>query len=167
MDEFVSTFTNRLDQKGRVSIPAPFRAVLAVDGFDGLYCCPTLDRQAIERAESFDIMHCHVDYVAFPVAALSPTPTVHTLHGRLDPPHLRPVFAQFRELPFVSISNAQRAPLDGLGINWAATVYHGLPLDEYPFGPDGGEGLVYLARMSPEKLSLFAESARAGESVSE
>lgn len=48
MDEFVSTFTNRLDTKGRVSIPAPFRAVLAVDGFDGLYCCPTLDRQAID-----------------------------------------------------------------------------------------------------------------------
>jgi MraZ protein len=48
MDEFVSTFTNRLDAKGRVSIPAPFRAVLAVDGFDGLYCCPTLDRQAVD-----------------------------------------------------------------------------------------------------------------------
>ena len=48
MDEFVSTFTNRLDAKGRVSIPAPFRAVLAVDGFDGLYCCPTLDQQAID-----------------------------------------------------------------------------------------------------------------------
>ena len=48
MDEFVSTFTNRLDAKGRVSIPAQFRAVLAVDGFDGLYCCPTLDQQAID-----------------------------------------------------------------------------------------------------------------------
>lgn len=48
MDEFVSTFTNRLDAKGRVSIPAPFRAVLAVDGFVGLYCCPTLDRQAVD-----------------------------------------------------------------------------------------------------------------------
>jgi MraZ protein len=48
MDEFVSTFTNRLDAKGRVSIPAPFRAVLAVDGFDGLYCCPTLDRNAVD-----------------------------------------------------------------------------------------------------------------------
>ncbi len=48
MDEFVSTFTNRLDAKGRVSIPAPFRAVMAVDGFDGLYCCPTLDRQAVD-----------------------------------------------------------------------------------------------------------------------
>jgi MraZ protein len=48
MDEFVSTYTNRLDAKGRVSIPAPFLAVLARDGFDGLYCCPTLDRQAVD-----------------------------------------------------------------------------------------------------------------------
>jgi len=48
MDEFVSTFTNRLDTKGRVSIPASFRAVLTRDGFEGLYCCPTLDRQAVD-----------------------------------------------------------------------------------------------------------------------
>src|SRR5260221_5506367 len=48
MDEFLSTFTNRLDAKGRVSIPASFRAVLARDGFDGLYCCPTLDAQAVD-----------------------------------------------------------------------------------------------------------------------
>ena len=37
MDRFVSNFTLRLDAKGRVSIPAPYRAVLARDGFDGLY----------------------------------------------------------------------------------------------------------------------------------
>lgn len=48
MDAFISTYTNRLDAKGRVSIPASFRAVLAVDGFDGLYCCPTLDRRAVD-----------------------------------------------------------------------------------------------------------------------
>jgi MraZ protein len=48
MDAFISTFTNRLDAKGRVSIPASFRAVLAVDGFDGLYCCPALDMQAVD-----------------------------------------------------------------------------------------------------------------------
>lgn len=48
MDEFVSTFTNRLDAKGRVSIPAPFRIVLIRDGFDGVYCCPTLDRNAVD-----------------------------------------------------------------------------------------------------------------------
>src|SRR5262249_41951583 len=32
----------------RVSIPAPFRAVLARDGFEGLYCYPTLDRPALD-----------------------------------------------------------------------------------------------------------------------
>jgi MraZ protein len=48
MDEFLSTFTNRLDAKGRVSIPASFRAVLMRDGSEGLYCCPTLDAQAID-----------------------------------------------------------------------------------------------------------------------
>jgi len=48
MDRFVSNVTLRLDAKGRVSIPAPFRAVLARDGFDGLYCYPALDRPAID-----------------------------------------------------------------------------------------------------------------------
>jgi MraZ protein len=48
MDRFVSNYTLRLDTKGRVSIPAPFRAVLARDGFDGLYCYPALDRPALD-----------------------------------------------------------------------------------------------------------------------
>ncbi len=48
MDRFVSHYTLRLDTKGRVSIPAPFRAVLARDGFEGLYCYPTLDRPALD-----------------------------------------------------------------------------------------------------------------------
>ncbi len=48
MDRFVSHFTNRLDAKGRVSIPASFRAVLARDGFDGLYVHPSLDSQALD-----------------------------------------------------------------------------------------------------------------------
>ena len=48
MNRFVSNYTLRLDAKGRVSIPAPFRQVLARDGFDGLYAYPTLDRPAID-----------------------------------------------------------------------------------------------------------------------
>lgn len=48
MDRFVSHYLLRLDAKGRISVPAPFRAVLARDGFDGLYCCPALDRPALE-----------------------------------------------------------------------------------------------------------------------
>ena len=48
MDRFVSHYLLRLDAKGRVSVPAPFRAVLARDGFDGLYCYPALDRPALD-----------------------------------------------------------------------------------------------------------------------
>jgi MraZ protein len=48
MDRFVSNITLRLDSKGRVSVPAAYRSVLARDGFDGLYCYPTLDQPAID-----------------------------------------------------------------------------------------------------------------------
>lgn len=48
MNRFVSTHVQRLDAKGRVSVPAPFRAVLVRDGFDGLYCYPALDRPALD-----------------------------------------------------------------------------------------------------------------------
>lgn len=48
MDRFVSHFTNKLDAKGRVSIPATFRAVLVKDGYEGLYVHPTLDSPALD-----------------------------------------------------------------------------------------------------------------------
>ena len=48
LDRFVSHSTNRLDAKGRVSIPATFRGVLARDGFEGLYVHPSLDAQAVD-----------------------------------------------------------------------------------------------------------------------
>ncbi len=48
MDRFVSHFSNRLDSKGRVSIPATFRAVLARDGFEGIYVHPSLDTDAVD-----------------------------------------------------------------------------------------------------------------------
>ena len=48
MDRFVSNVVLRLDSKGRVSIPASFRAVLNRDGFEGLYCYPALDQPAID-----------------------------------------------------------------------------------------------------------------------
>jgi MraZ protein len=48
MDRFVSHVTMRLDAKGRLSIPASFRMVLAKDGYEGLYVHPALDRPALD-----------------------------------------------------------------------------------------------------------------------
>ena len=47
-DRFVSNFTNRLDSKGRVSIPSSFRSVLARDGYEGLYVHQALDLPALD-----------------------------------------------------------------------------------------------------------------------
>jgi MraZ protein len=47
-DRFVSNFTHRLDAKGRVSIPASFRSVLAKDGYEGLYVHQALDLAALD-----------------------------------------------------------------------------------------------------------------------
>lgn len=48
MDQFVSKFTNKIDAKGRVSVPVSFRTVLAKDGFEGIYCYPSLDDHALD-----------------------------------------------------------------------------------------------------------------------
>jgi MraZ protein len=52
VDRFFSHFILKLDAKGRVSVPAPFRAVLARDGDDSLFCYPALDRPALEAGGS-------------------------------------------------------------------------------------------------------------------
>lgn len=48
MDRFLSHFTNRFDAKGRLSVPAPFRAVLAKDEFEGIFVHPSLDATALD-----------------------------------------------------------------------------------------------------------------------
>lgn len=48
MADFVSNFTNRLDAKGRVSVPAPFRAALTREAYEGVYCFPSTHLPAID-----------------------------------------------------------------------------------------------------------------------
>ena len=104
----------------------------------------TLARRALE----FDVVHCHIDYFAYPVLRLIKTPALTTLHGRLDLPELAPLYRMFRDMKVVSISDSQRGPLPEA--NFVATVHHGLPKDLLRKGP-GGEYLAFLGRISPEK----------------
>ena len=113
--------------------------------------------QVFERAADFDLIHCHVDYLAFPFGRMVPTPTIHTLHGRLDLPHYPSLFRQMPDVRVVSISKAQRAPLRGVNVTWAGTVHHGLPLDPYTSNnEEGGDYLAFLGRCSPEKGPALA-----------
>ena len=105
--------------------------------------------KVMQRWSEFDIVHFHVDYLHFPLMRLLGLPHVTTLHGRLDVPDLEPLYKEFRDMPVVSISEDQRAPLPFA--RWQATVYNGVPEALYHFRPEPGEYLAFLGRISPEK----------------
>jgi glycosyltransferase involved in cell wall biosynthesis len=100
-------------------------------------------------APAFDILHFHIDQFHFPIFNETATRTVTTLHGRQDLPDLHQLYRGFPDMPLVSISNAQRAPIPDA--NFVGTVYHGLPRDlTLTLVPRGGY-LAFLGRISPEK----------------
>ena len=45
---FLSTYENKLDKKGRVSVPASFRSYLSNLGYNGVVCYPSFNNQSIE-----------------------------------------------------------------------------------------------------------------------
>lgn len=103
-----------------------------------------------QQAQSFDILHFHIDFFPFPLFRHMASRTVTTLHGRQDLPDLPAFYRGFADMPLVSISDAQRKPIPTA--NFAATIHHGLPLDLHTptFHPRGGY-LAFLGRISPEK----------------
>ena len=104
-------------------------------------------RLAAERG--LEIMHEHIGWHAFPVMRLSSVPALHTAHWRLDEPDQALVYDEFREIPMVAISDAQRRPLPLQ--NWIATIHHGLPSGQLVLGSGRGGYLVYCGRIAPEK----------------
>ena len=102
-----------------------------------------------QAAGEFDVVHSHIDYIAFPMLRRMKIPRLTTLHGRLDIPNLRNLYHEFSDEPVISISDHQRLPLSWA--NWQGTVYHGLPKHLYSFHDAPGKYLAFLGRISPEK----------------
>ena len=118
--------------------------------------------EVFSEKENFDIIHFHVDYLHFPYSRRQQTAHVTTLHGRLDLPDLQPLYRHFRDIPVISISDAQRKPLPWA--NWQGTIHHGLPRDSFSLGGGKGGYLAFLGRTSPEKgLDQAIEIAKRSE----
>lgn len=101
------------------------------------------------QQDRFDLIHFHCDYLHFPLSRRSHTPTLTTLHGRLDLPDLVPLYREYADMPLVSISGAQREPIPRA--NWRATVHHGIPAGIARLYPNPGRYLAFVGRVSPEK----------------
>ncbi|HKN87736.1 MAG TPA: glycosyltransferase family 4 protein [Nitrospiraceae bacterium] len=121
-----------------------------------------LQERVLQLSAQYDIIHAHLDFLAFPLARRSKTPIVTTVHGRLDLPELQTVYREFSEVPLVSVSDAQRQPCRWA--NWKATIHHGLPRDLYRFNNGSGGYLAFLGRFSTEKgpAAAIEISKRAG-----
>jgi len=104
------------------------------------------------RSDDFDVIHAHTDLWTLPFAELSATPTLITMHGRLDIPPVPQLLAMYPDAALVSISDHQRLPLQGTPVDWVATVPNGLDLLDYRREPSGaGDYLAFVGRLCPEK----------------
>lgn len=106
---------------------------------------------AFDRAGEFDLIHSHYDFMALTYSKLVRTPVLTTIHG-FSSPAIMPVYRKYRDGYFVSISDSDRAE----GLNYLATVYNGIDLSLYPLQPSGGEDLIFLGRIHPDKGTHLA-----------
>ncbi len=102
--------------------------------------------EAFEHAAEFDLIHSHYDFMALTYSRLVKTPVLTTIHG-FSSPQIMPAYRKYRDGYFVSISDSDRAP----GLNYLATVYNGIDLALYPFQKSGGDDLIFIGRIHPDK----------------
>ena len=100
-----------------------------------------------ERAGDFDLIHNQADFPAHAFANLVETPIVTTIHG-FSSERIMPMYKPFdRRAHFVAISAADRHA----DLHYAATIHHGIRVDEFHFNPTGSANLLFFGRIHPDK----------------
>ena len=114
--------------------------------------------ELFERAEAYDIIHNHFDYLPLTYSGQTATPVVTTIHG-FSSPGILPVYKKYNGKTFyVAISDADRAP----ELDYIKTVHHGIDLAQFDFQPDPDDYLLFFGRIHPDKgVREAVEIARA------
>jgi glycosyltransferase involved in cell wall biosynthesis len=113
-----------------------------------------------ERASEFDLIHSHADFVPLAFSRLVATPLVTTIHG-FSSERILPAYKAYDDrVHYVAISDADRHP----DLRYAATIHHGIRLEDFPFDPRGSEDLLFFGRIHPDKgaAEAIATARRAG-----
>jgi glycosyltransferase involved in cell wall biosynthesis len=108
-----------------------------------------------EQAGKFDLIHNQADFVPLAFSRLVETPVVTTIHGFSSMRILPAYKAYENRVHYVAISEADRHP----DLRYAATIHHGIPLEDFPFDPDGSEDLLFFGRIHPDKGAAEAIAA--------
>jgi len=112
--------------------------------------------EVFEHAGEFDLIHSNYDFMPLTYSRLVSTPVLTTIHG-FSSEQIMPVYQKYRDGHFVSVSDSDRAA----GLKYLATVYNGIDLSLYPLQKHGGDNLVFLGRIHPDKgVHLAIEVAK-------
>jgi len=108
-----------------------------------------------EQADRFDLIHNQADFPAHAFARLTTTPIVTTIHG-FSSDRILPMYAPYQDrVHYVAISAADRHP----ALRYAATIHHGIRVDDFPFEPAGSEDLLFFGRIHHDKGAREAIAA--------
>ena len=107
-----------------------------------------LYEKLISLQDQFDIIHDHCEFYTAPYSRFLKPPVVTTLHHPLTE-ETTILYKKFPNINYVAISKNQKR--SGPGINIVRVIYHGLPLEKYPFNPSPQDYLLWLSRIGPDK----------------
>lgn len=99
--------------------------------------------------ENLDLIHNHFNYQPLELLSQLTIPAVTTLHGSGIEPDAKAGYSNQWQMPFVSISNAERQFVPEL--NYVATVYNGIDFDRFPFESSPEPYLASIGRIHPTK----------------
>jgi len=103
--------------------------------------------EMFERGDDFDIIHNHFDFLPLTYIKMTSTPVVTTIHG-FSSPKILPVYKKYNNKSYyVSISNAARSP----DLDYIATVYHGIDLNQFTFNAEPKDYLLFFGRIHNDK----------------
>ena len=110
--------------------------------FEGLHIAA-----AFEQAAHFNLLHNHFDFLPLTYSRLIQTPVITTIHG-FSSERILPVYRAYDDLVhYVAISASDRHP----DLHYAATIHHGIPLQEFTPRAEPGDYLLYFGRIHPDK----------------
>jgi glycosyltransferase involved in cell wall biosynthesis len=103
--------------------------------------------QLMERADEYDLIHNHFDFLPLTYSRLIHTPLLTTIHG-FSSPLIVPVYKKYnKDGYYVSISHADRHP----ELSYCGTVYNGIDASAFTFREEPGSYLLFFGRIHPDK----------------
>jgi glycosyltransferase involved in cell wall biosynthesis len=100
---------------------------------------------ALARSGEFELVHNHLDWLPLAFDQHARAPMVTTIHG-FSGTGILPAYTRSRSA-FVAISDSDRYA----GLDYAATIHHGIDLTKFPYRADPGDQLVSFGRIHPDK----------------